>query len=168
MAGEQVIALAYPELKRMARLAMAKERPNHTLQPTALVNEVWLKLIGGQGLYASRAQFFGLAARAMREILVDYARKRLTEKRNAGVAPLSLDANQPFTGELPIPTLLALDQSIDQLAAFDARKARVVEMRFFAGMTDEEIATVLAVSERTVKRDWIFAKAYLHQTVYGE
>lgn len=167
-AGDLVMTLAYPELKQMARNVLADERTSHTLQPTALVNEVWLKLNGERGMYESRARFFGLAARAMRQILVDYARRRLSKKRNAGKAPLLLDENFISTGGLSMPSMLSLDQSIDKLAEVDSRKARVVEMRFFAGMENDEIAHVLGVSERTIKRDWLFARAFLHELVYRD
>lgn len=166
-AGDRVMELAYPELKRMARRALATERSGHTLQPTALVSEVWLKLNGERGMYESRARFFGLAARAMREILVDHARRRLTGKRNAGEAPARFEESQFLAGGLDLTELVALDQSMDRLAELDPRKARVVELRFFAGLSDPEIAEVLAVSERTVKRDWLFARAYLFGLVYG-
>jgi len=167
-AGERVMELAYPELKRMARRALATERAGHTLQPTALVSEVWLKLNGEQGMYESRARFFGLAARAMREILVDYARRRLADKRNSGEAPVHFVECQFLASGLPFTELITLDQAMDKLAGLDPRKARVVEMRFFAGLDDGEIAQVLAVSERTVKRDWLFARAFLFGQVYGE
>ena len=166
-AGDRVMELAYPELKRMARRALATERSGHTLQPTALVSEVWLKLNGERGMYESRARFFGLAARAMREILVDHARRRLTGKRNAGETPARFEEGQFLTGGLDLTEVVALDQSMDRLAELDPRKARVVELRFFAGLSDPEIAEILAVSERTVKRDWLFARAYLFGLVYG-
>ncbi len=167
-AVDVVIELAYPELKRLARRALAMERMNHTLRPTALVNEVWLKLNGEHGMYESRTRFFGLAARAIRQILVDHARKRLTVKRIGWSTHIVLDEEVLLSGGLPLPLMLALDQAIDKLADVDPRKARVVEMRFFAGMEDEEIAHVLAVSERTVKRDWVFARAFLFGMVYGD
>lgn len=166
-AVKEVIELAYPELKRLARQALALERPGHTLRPTALVNEVWLKLNGERGMYESRARFFGLAARAMRQILIDHARRRLRGKRAGWANRSTLDESALLDGGLPLPVMLALDQSITRLAEIDPRKARVVEMRFFAGMEDGEIATVLDVSERTVKRDWVFARAFLFGMVYG-
>ncbi|MCX6606422.1 MAG: ECF-type sigma factor [Acidobacteria bacterium] len=167
-AVDEVMELAYPELKRQARHALAMERHDHTLQPTALVHEVWLKLNGEQGMYESRARFFGLASRAIRQILVDHARKRLTAKRIGWSTHVVLDEEVLLSGGIPLPLMLALDQAIDKLADMDQRKARVVEMRFFAGMEDGEIAHVLAVSERTVKRDWIFARAFLFGVVHGE
>lgn len=160
--------LAYPELKRLARKALATERVNHTLRPTALVNEAWLKLNGEQGMYESRARFFGLAARVIRQILVDHARKRLAVKRIGWSTHVLLDEELLLAGGLQLPVMLALHQAIDRLADVDPRKARVVEMRFFAGMEDGEIAHVLAVSERTVKRDWVFARAFLFGMVHGD
>jgi RNA polymerase sigma-70 factor (ECF subfamily) len=158
---EKLTIAVHDELRRLARHYMRQERPGHTLQPTALVNEAYVRLVDATRVqWQNRSHFFGVSARLMRQILVDLARTRGAAKRGLGAAHLNLD-------DVAIPVaardedFVALDQALSMLAATDARKAQVVEMRFFGGMTVEETAEVLAVSPETVKRDWSLAKAWL-------
>ncbi|MBL8189033.1 MAG: sigma-70 family RNA polymerase sigma factor [Acidobacteria bacterium] len=158
---DQLIPLVYQELHRMAGQYLHKERAGHTLQTTALVNEVYLKLIDAQQVrWQNRAHFLAIAARLMRRILVDYARERNYQKRGGGELPIPLDDAPPVECELN-EDLVALDEALHKLAEFDERKSRVVEMRFFGGLTEEEIAETLTVSPETVRRDWRLAKSWL-------
>ena len=162
-AETKLYQLVYDELRRIARHHMSREDPNHTLQPTALVNEAYVRLARDDRNWQNRAHFYGAAAQIMRRILVDHARAKLAEKRGGGATPVEL-------AELPGPVLqpekmLALDEALLRLSEIDPRQSRVVELRFFAGMTEEEIADVLGVSARTVKRDWTFARAWLYEQV---
>jgi RNA polymerase sigma factor (TIGR02999 family) len=153
--------LVYDDLRHLAGYLLRGERPGHTLQPTALVNEAYLKLAGQQGTpWQNRSHFIAIAARAMRQILVDYARGRHRAKRNHGASFLPLDEAIVFTEERATD-FLALDQALNRLRAIDQRKARVVELRFFGGLDNEEIAELLHTSANTVMRDWSFAKAWL-------
>ncbi|HKC24165.1 MAG TPA: sigma-70 family RNA polymerase sigma factor [Thermoanaerobaculia bacterium] len=153
--------LVHDELRRIARRYMAGERADHTLQTSALVNEAYLRLLDLPRVdVKNRAHFFGLAAQLMRRVLVDYARARRSKKRGAGIAVLSLDDVAPVAASRS-PDLIALDDALEGLAAQDARKARVVEMRFFGGMSVDETAEALRVSPDTVHRDWRLAKAWL-------
>jgi len=153
--------LVLAELRRMARRYMAGEREGHTLQTSALVNEAWLRLVDlPHPSLANRAHFFGLAAQLMRRVLVDYARGRKSLKRGAGMPVLSLDEAAPLAAAKS-PDLVALDDALGALARQDARKARVVEMRFFGGLSVEETAEALSVSVDTVHRDFRLAKAWL-------
>lgn len=160
-AFDQLVPIVYSELRRLAQYHLRREREGHTLQTTALVHEVYLRLCGQDGLQCQdRAHFFAVAARMMRRILVDYSRRRGAKKR--GEAPLQA----PLDAALAIPVneridLLALDEALEELAAVDARKCRVVEMRFFTGLPAKEIAVVLKTTEATVRRDWVIAKAWL-------
>jgi RNA polymerase sigma-70 factor, ECF subfamily len=161
-----LIKVAYPELRRLARHYMGLERPDHTLQPTALVHEAYLRLVGGNSVdYCDHKHFFAAAARVMRNLLVDHARARLVAKRHNG-GTIHLDEALTFaacdSGEF-----LVLDEALKRLAKFDARQGRVVELRYFGGLTNEEIASVLDISERTVKREWRMAKAWLYNQVRG-
>ncbi len=154
--------LVYSELRRLAGRALARERPDHTLQATALVHEAFLRLQGGQpAVCRDRLHFYSLAARMMRHILVDHARSLNAARRGAGVVKLSLEA----AGEIPSreepADLLALDSALGELEAVDARKARVIELRFFGGLTVEETATALGVSAPTVILDTRLARAFL-------
>jgi RNA polymerase sigma factor (TIGR02999 family) len=143
------------------------ERPEHTLQPTALVNEVYLRLIDQQRVsWHNRAQFFGLAAQLMRHVLVDHARTRASVKRGGLVHKLSLDEAWMAPGEVAAE-LIALDEALVRLAAFDVRKSRVVEMRFFGGLSVEETAEALGVSDKTVMRDWRIARMWLYRELSG-
>jgi RNA polymerase sigma factor (TIGR02999 family) len=163
-ARDELMRLIYAELHRLARGYMRRERPGHTLQTTALINEAYLRLIGQTRTdWRSRAQFFGMAAQFMRRILVDHARARHSAKRQgAGPAPVSLDEAAVFAPERA-PALMALDEALDRLGALDPRKARVVELRYFGGLTVDETADLLNVSGVTVMRDWSLAKAWLQR-----
>ncbi len=161
-AASKLIALVYKELRRLAESCMRHERKDHTLQPTALVHEAYLKLIAQRSVdWQSRAHFFGIAAQLMRRILIDHARGHLRDKRGGGEKPILLDETLVFAPERSLE-LIRLDGSLDRLAQIDARQSRIVELRFFAGLTVEEIAKALGISPKTVKRDWSVAKAWLH------
>jgi RNA polymerase sigma factor (TIGR02999 family) len=158
---EKIMPLVYQELHGMARRYMAQQRPGHTLQPTALVHEAYVRLVdSAQVSFENRAQFFALCAQVMRRILVDWARSRQAEKRGGEVPPLELD-EALVVGEEPGRDLVALDDALKALSAQDARKGQVVELRFFGGLSVEETAMVLKVSPKTVKRDWNLAKGWL-------
>lgn len=159
--------LVYTELRRMAGRYMHNERPGHTLQATALVNEAYMRLVEIRRVkWQNRMQFFALAARSMRRILVDSARARRSKKRGGGVVNLELDEALVIAEE-PAPGLVELDEALDALKALDARKAQVVELRYFGGLTVAESAEVLKVSPETVMRDWDFAKAWLSREMAG-
>jgi RNA polymerase sigma factor (TIGR02999 family) len=164
---EQLVPILYNELQRLAHYHLRRERDGHTLQTTALVHEVYLRLSSRETVrWENREHFFAVAARMMRRILVDYARRHCAGKRGLGAARASLDE------ALTVPMqagfdLLALDSALEQLAVFDARKCQVVEMRFFAGMHAREIASVLSTTEATVRRDWIIAKGWLYRFLEG-
>lgn len=165
--GEAVVPLVYAELRRIARIRLSAERAGHTLQPTALVHEAWLRLMQQHGAtWQNRAQFFAIAAQAMRRILVDHARRRHTNKRNGGETPLTLDTIEDIVAS-PVPDeeMLALDAALDQLSGLDSRQARVVELRFFGGLSIEETAQVLELSATTVKREWTTARAWLYREI---
>ena len=159
-AKEQLFAAVYNELRRMARRAMLNERPDHTLQPTALVNEVFIRLVGDHPPLVNRAHFFGVAATTMRRVLIDYARSLGARKRQAGKR-VDLDHALVFSRE-KVPELIALDQAMARLESTYPRACRVVELQFFAGVTPAEAAAILGVSTKTVQRDWKFARAWLH------
>ena len=161
----QLVPLVESELRRLAGAYMARERPGHTLQPTALVNEAFLRLVDAQGVrWHGRAHFFGIAARLMRRVLVDHARARGFQKRGGGAQTVPLETTI-LVSRAPDIALLDLDDALDALAEVDERKAKVVEMRFFGGMTVEETAGALGVSGDTVKRDWRLAKLWLLKTL---
>ena len=165
---DQLIPLVHDELRRLARRHMAGERPGHTLQATALVNEAYLRLIEvTQVRWQNRAHFFAMASRVMRRILVDAARARGYQKRGGGAESVSLDEALLVSGE-PRQDLIALDDALNALAAFDLRKSQVVEMRFFGGLSVEETAEALHVSADTVMRDWRLAKVWLVRELRGE
>ena len=160
---EQLIPLVYDELHRLARRYMAHESPGHTLQTTALVNEAYLRLVdSAQASWQNRAHFFAVSAQMMRRILVDWARSRQTLKRGRAQRPLELDEAWAVA-EKPGEDLVALDDALKALATLDPRKSRVVELRFFGGLSVEECAEVLKVSVDTVMRDWKFAKSWLRR-----
>jgi RNA polymerase sigma factor (TIGR02999 family) len=166
---EQLLPLVYDELRRVAARRLAHERPGHTLQPTALAHEAYLKLVGERGAnWQGRAQFYGVAAEAMRRILVDHARARATAKRGAAQVMLSVDdVDVPgASGAAPID-LLALDAALERLAAVDPRLARIVELRHFGGLSVAETARVLHSSPATVKRNWALARAWLFRELGG-
>ena len=158
---EELTPLVYQQLHRVAQQHMAKERPGHALQTTALVHEVYLRLLdSGQTNWEDRTHFFAVSARVMRRILIDFARSRDFQKRGSGKAAISLDEALTVCSK-PDPNLLALDDALKQLAAVDRRKGEVVELKFFGGLSIEETAAVLKVSEETVSRDWRLSKAWL-------
>jgi RNA polymerase sigma-70 factor (ECF subfamily) len=166
-AGDQhaesvLIARVYPDLRRMARCLMDRERPRHTLQATALVHEVYMRIAGRDSSdWENRAQFFAVAARLMRQILVDHARKWSAEKRGGGVQCVEWDENLAI-GQNTVDEVLEMDRLLRKLSGYDARQEQIVQMKVFAGLSDAEIAAVLGTSTRTVKRDWSMAKAWLH------
>jgi RNA polymerase sigma-70 factor, ECF subfamily len=161
-AAEKLIPLVYSELRRLAGGYMRRERPDHTLQATALVNEAYLKLVQQPSPnWQGRTHFFGIAANVMRHILIDHARAHASEKRGGGKRAVPLDDEFVFSPEKS-EELLRLDESLKRLEELDPRQARVVELRFFGGLTVEEAADVLGISPKTVKRDWSMAKAWLH------
>lgn len=162
-AGEQqVFQTLYAELRRLAGLTMRSERAGHTLQPTALVNEAYMRLIGGRSgiTWESRGHFLNAAARVMRNILVDHARSTRALKRPGSAQRVELTGAGPISTDDP-ELLLTIDGALNQLAAMDARQARIVELRFFGGLSVEETAKTLGISEKTVKRDWAMARAWL-------
>ncbi len=162
-AEERLFPLVYDELRRQARRFLAKERADNTLQPTALVHEAYLKLIDQTRVsWQNRAHFFGIASQLMRRIVVDHARAHASEKRGGAMIRLSLeDVRIPI--EERADGLIALDEALKNLAEFDERKSKIVEMRFFGGLSDEEIAEVLQISTRTVLRDWKTARLWLYR-----
>jgi RNA polymerase sigma factor (TIGR02999 family) len=167
---EGLMPIVYAELRRTARRYMAHERPGHTLQTTALVNEVYLRLVDApRTSWQDRTHFFAVCAQMMRRILVDWARSRQAAKRGGNARPLELERVPDLAIGEPGTDLVALDDALKALAAMDARKSQVVELRFFGGLSVEETAAALKVSPETVMRDWKLAKAWLrrelsHQT----
>ncbi len=166
-AAEQLAALLYDELHALARREMAGERVGHTLQPTALVNEAYMRLAGGKGApFVDRESFFAAAANAIRRVLVDHARKRDRQKRGGGMlrVPLEeIDAAVPLDDE----DLLALDEALARLKEFDPTKARIVELRFFGGLSVEELCQAMGASESTIRREWRVARAWLRAELDG-
>lgn len=161
-AREALVPVVYGELRILAESYMRKERPGHTLQPTALVNEAWMKLADQDRVeWKGRAHFFGIAAQSMRRILVDHHRKRSAARRGGGNNVTLIDG-PAATFEDPLD-FIALDEALEELAGLDPRAARIVELKFFGGLSVEETAEVLDVSTPTVKRDWRTAKAWLYQ-----
>jgi RNA polymerase sigma factor (TIGR02999 family) len=166
-ARERLVPIVYDELRRLAHHYMRGERPGHTLQTTALVNEVYLRLAGVDALrWQDRAHFFAMAATLMRRVLVDHARQRGREKRGAGIQVTSLADNA--IAPQPSVDIVALDDVLERLAAVDPQQGRVVELRFFAGLSVEETAEVLGISPATVKRDWATAKLWLYTRLKTE
>ena len=158
---DRLIPVVEAELRRLARVYMSHERKDHTLQPTAVVNEVFLRLVDANGIrWNDRAHFFGICARLMRRVLVDHARSRGYQKRGGGAQRVTLDERALAAPAMDVD-LIALDRALERLAAVDERKVRVIEMRFFGGLSVEETATALDVSTDTVKRDWRIAKLWL-------
>jgi len=161
-AEARLLKLVYPELRRIAARYLRKESPGHTLQATALVNEAYMQLAGQmQKSWQDRNHFFAVAAQLMRRILVDYARNRKAIKREGGRRRLEL-TDALAVSEDKLDEILSIDTALNRLAMVDPRKSRVVELRFFGGMSEEEVADVLNVVPRTVRRDWNFAKAWLY------
>jgi RNA polymerase sigma factor (TIGR02999 family) len=161
-AKEKLVPLVYDELKRVARSYMRRERPDHTLQTTALVHETYLKLVEQRDVkWQGRSHFFGIAAQLMRRILIDHARCHLREKRGGAKVVLPLNEALVFSPEHS-EELVRLDEALDRLSKLDPRQGQVVELRFFGGMSVEETAQFIGVSPKTVKRDWAVAKVWLH------
>lgn len=166
-ARDRLVAIVYEELRRLARHQLRRERPDHTLQTTALVNEVYLRLVGLERMqWRDRGHFFAMAATLMRRVLVDYARERGRDKRGGGVSVTSLDG-QDEAGPTASIDVVALDEALASLAEIDARQARIVELRFFGGLTVEETADALEISPATVKREWVSARAWLYHQITG-
>jgi len=163
-ARDRLWSAVYHELQILARGQMARESPDHTLQTTALVHEAYMRLVGNEDIrWENRRHFFGAAANAMRQILIDHSKKKIAEKRGGGDRKrVSLEEVDAASDDDPI-MLIAIDEALDALERIDSRKAEVVKLRFFAGLTGDEIAKVLGISPRTVDSDWKFIRAWLHR-----
>ena len=162
---EKLLPLVYDELHRLAARYMRRESPGHTLQTSALVNEAFIRLIDQRQVqWQNRAHFFGIAAQLMRRILLDHARGQARGKRGGGVHRVSFDEGA-IVSEQRAAELIALDDALNALAAFDSRKSRIVELRFFGGLSNEEVTEVMGMSLRTVEREWRKAKAWLHHAI---
>ena len=167
-ASEQLLPLVYDELRRLAAARMARESAGHTLQPTALVHEAWLQLVqGADRTWQNRAHFFGAAADAMRRILIDKARRKSRLKHGGGQVRLDI-ADLELAGTTPYDNVLLIDEALKQLAEEDPEQARVVVLKFFGGLTNEEVAENLDLGERTVRRHWECARARLLQWIRRE
>ena len=167
-ARDELIPLVYNQLRKLAAYHMAHERQEHSLQATALVNEAYIRLVDQTRVkFPHRSHFFALASQVMRHILVDSARKRYSVKRGAGALAVSLDEAMVMS-EQRDGEIIALDEALTRLAAVAPRKSQVVELRYFGGLTEEEIAEVQSVSVNTVRRDWTTAKAWLYRAVRGK
>jgi RNA polymerase sigma factor (TIGR02999 family) len=165
---DRLTPVIYDEIRRIAHRYMDRERDDHTLQTTALINEAYLRLLGQpQVEWNNRAHFFAVVAQVMRHVLIDHARSRLFQKRGGDAQRLSIDEATLMTSERA-SELIALDEALTSLASLDARKARVVELRYFGGFSLEETAVILDLSVMTVRRDWQAAKAWLYRQVTGE
>lgn len=165
-AREALMPLVYNELRKLAASHLRRERSDHTLQPTALVHEVYLRLAEQKNVqWQDKSHFFGVAAQLMRRILVDHARSHMADKRGSGLPKASLNEAIAMSRERPAE-LLALDESLTQLASADPQQGRIVELRVFAGLTIEQTAEVLGISPATVKRDWNLAKAWLLREIH--
>jgi RNA polymerase sigma factor (TIGR02999 family) len=165
---KKLTPLVYAELRRLARHYMARERSSPTLETGAVLNEAFLRLVHWKAArWENRSHFYGLAAQMMRRVLVDHARSRGYHKRGGGIRPVSLDDAVVVSPERS-PDIVALDEALNRLAAVDERKSKVVELRFFGGLSVEETAEVLKISPFTVARDWTLAKAWLHRELTGK
>lgn len=165
---DQMLPVVYEELHRLATQYLSREATGHTLQPTALVNEAYLRLVDQRRVdWRNRAQFLGVAASMMRRILVNHARDRAALKRGGDAEQVSLSLLESPSGR-PDVDLIALESALERLAALDQRKSRVVELRFFGGLTTEEIGEVLQISGATVEREWAFARVWLYDAIEGE
>ena len=164
-AADQLLPLVYEELRKLAAARMANEAPGQTLQPTALVHEAWLRLGGADGQsWDGRAHFFGAAAEAMRRILIENARRKKALRHGAGQPQLDIQQIE-IAGPAPDDQVLAVDEALNRLAALDQEKAELVKLRYFAGLTIEEAARALKISEATAKRWWVYARAWLYAEV---
>lgn len=165
---EELMPLVYDELRGLAHHYLRQERSDHTLQSTALVHEAYMRLAGqNPPEWQNRAHFFGIAAHLMRQILVEYARSRRTAKRGANAPRLALDAAEALPQQTDVD-VVALDRALQELSELDAQQGRIVELRFFAGLTIEDTSEVLGISPATVKRDWTTARAWLYRAMTGE
>lgn len=163
-APEELIPLVYSELERLAASYLRRERPDHTLQPTALLNEAYLRLAqSGDKVWSSRTHFLAVGARAMRQVLVDHARARRRQKRGLGDRPVTLDTGHLLPAVQTEEDILALEDALQRLETLHHRQAQVVQLRFFAGLEESEVAELLGVSLRTVSSDWSMARAWLHR-----
>jgi len=166
-ASEQLLPLVYSELRNLAAARMFQESAGHTLQPTALVHEAWLRLVGdGNQNWKSRAYFFAAAAEAMRRILVEHARRKARLKHGGGQARLNIE-DLDLADSAPDDKILLVDDALEQLERSNPERARVVVMKFFGGMTNHEVANALGIGERSVDRHWVCAKAWLFQKLQG-
>jgi RNA polymerase sigma factor (TIGR02999 family) len=163
-AANRLIPLIYKELRQMAGACMRGERPGHTLQATALVNEAYMRMVGGHPVeWQNRAHFFAIAAHTMREVLLDYARRARAAKRGGHDAQ-RVELDEEFSSAPDkLEEVIAIDEALERLAQIDARQSRIVELRFFAGLNVEEAGEVMGVSPKTIKREWRSAKAWLHR-----
>jgi RNA polymerase sigma factor (TIGR02999 family) len=168
VASEELLPLVYDELRQLAAARMAQEATGQTLQATALVHEAWLRMVGdGDRTWQNRAHFFGAAAEAMRRILVENARRKSRLKRGGGQIRLDIDGLD-LAAAAPDEKVLLMDAALEQLQAQDPEKARIVVLKFFGGLTNQEVAENLGVTERTVERQWAYAKAWLFQKIRTE
>lgn len=167
-ASAELLPLVYDELRRLAAARMARESPGLTLQATAIVHEAWLRLVAdGDRTWQNRAHFFGAAAEAMRRILIDNARRKSRLKRGGGQIRLDIDELE-LAATTPDEKVLLMDEALEKLALQDAAKARIVVLKFYGGLTNQEVAENLGVNERTVERQWAFAKAWLFQSIRAQ
>lgn len=167
-AEEELLRLTYRELRKIAGARMREERPGHTLQPTALVHEAYMRLAGQQRVeWRDRGHFFGVAAQMMRRVLVDSARERLAEKRGGGQPKLVLDWLEIESTPAKLEEILAVDQAVERLQELDPQQAKIVELHYFGGLSVKETAAALGVSPRTVDRDWSMARAWLRKKLGG-
>lgn len=163
---DELYPLVYDELHRLARRYMSRERKGHTLQTTALINEAYVRLVDQKNVHwANRSHFFAISAQIMRRILIDHARRHAYAKRGGGAQQISLDEAAVVSGQAS--EMLRLDEALQSLAEMDPRRSQVVELRYFGGLSNEEIAGVLKISENTVTRDWNMARAWLYQQLAG-
>ena len=167
-AFDRLMPLVYDEMRKIARRYMSRQRPDHTLQATALVNEAYLRLIDSSKVqWQNRAHFYAISAQLMRRILVDFARARTNQKRGGGAQKVVLDEALTITSE-PGADLIALDDALNELAKLDRRQSQIVELRYFGGLSEDETAEILDISARTVRRDWSLARAWLYRQLNQE
>jgi RNA polymerase sigma factor (TIGR02999 family) len=165
---DELIASVYEELHKIAAQYLRRERSDHTLQPTALVHEAYLKIVDISDItWQDRAHFFAVSSNVMRQILVDYARARETEKRGRGFKTIALEDAISFSEDKTDVDLLALDEALEHLSTFDPQQSRIVELRFFGGLTIEETAEVQGISPATVKREWTVARSWLYRKIHS-
>jgi RNA polymerase sigma factor (TIGR02999 family) len=167
-ASEELLPLVYEELRRLAAARMAQEQPGQTLQATAIVHEAWLRLVGdGERTWQNRAHFFGAAAEAMRRILIENARRKSALKRGGGLARVDIEGLD-LAAAAPDDKILLINEALEKLQMEDPEKARIVVMKFFGGLTNQEVAEALSVTERTIERQWAFAKAWMFQAIKSQ